>query len=166
MTRPRDWEPLHDGDPIPGDPYEVARLGKELRGMADEIEKQAGNIRALASVEGWDSDAGRAFHEIADGTSGRLKRAFDRYDEAARALGTKVVDGGESKEYASELHRAQKVADKALSDFRAAEGDHRTALSGLEQYRAARPGVSIQVVPFRTGAHVGLQGPFVLLEFD
>ncbi|AZQ71825.1 XRE family transcriptional regulator [Streptomyces luteoverticillatus] len=31
---------------------------------------------------------------------------------------------------------------------------------------AARPGVSIQVVPFRTGAHVGLQGPFVLLEFD
>ncbi|MFJ8791100.1 putative T7SS-secreted protein [Streptomyces sp. NPDC102462] len=139
MTRPRDWEPLHDGDPIPGDPYEVARLGKKLRGMADEIEKQAGNIKALASVEGWDSDAGRAFHEIADGTSGRLKRAFDRYDEAAKALGTKVVDGGESKEYASELHRAQKIADKALSDFREAEGEHKSALSGLDQYRDTVP---------------------------
>ncbi|MFF8642490.1 hypothetical protein [Streptomyces sp. NPDC015345] len=122
-TRPTDWEPLHDGDPVPGDPYEVARLGKKLRGMADEIDKQARNIKALSSVESWDSDAGRGFHEIADGTAGRLKRSFERYDEAAKALGTKVVDGGESKEYASELHRAQKIADKALKDFRAVEGD-------------------------------------------
>ncbi|MGW7382493.1 putative T7SS-secreted protein [Streptomyces sp. NPDC054794] len=139
MTRPRDWEPLHDGDPIPGDPYEVARLGKQLRTMADEIDKQAGNIRALASVEGWDSDAGRAFHEVADGASGRLKRAFDRYDEASKALGTKVVEGGESKEYASELHRAQKIADKALADFREAEGDQKSAVSGLDQYKDTVP---------------------------
>jgi len=138
-SRPRDWEPLHDGDPIPGDPYEVASLGKKLRGMADEIEKQAGNIRALASVEGWDSDAGRAFHEIADGTSGRLKRAFDRYDEAAKALGTRVVEGGESKEYASELHRAQKVADAALKKYRDAESDHKTAVGGLKQYEGTVP---------------------------
>ncbi|WP_263398812.1 hypothetical protein [Streptomyces venezuelae] len=91
--------------------------------MADEIDKQARNIKALSSVDSWDSDAGRAFHEIADGASGRLKRSFERYDEAAKALGTKVVEGGESKEYASELHRAQKIADKALQDFRAVEGD-------------------------------------------
>ncbi|MEU6120656.1 hypothetical protein [Streptomyces sp. NPDC047123] len=122
-ARPSDWEPLHSGDPVPGDPYEVARLGKKLRNMADEIDKQARNIKALSTVESWDSEAGRAFHEIADGTAGRLKRSFERYDEAAKALGTKVVDGGESKEYASELNRAQKVADKALQDFRAVEAD-------------------------------------------
>ncbi|MCF3123804.1 hypothetical protein IPZ68_29460 [Streptomyces arenae] len=122
-TRPTDWEPLHIGDPVPGDPYEVARLGKKLRTMADEIDKQARNIKALSSVESWDSDAGRGFHEIADGTAGRLKRSFERYDEAAKALGTKVVEGGESREYASELHRAQKIADKALKDYREVEGD-------------------------------------------
>lgn len=138
-SRPRDWEPLHDGDPIPGDPYEVASLGKKLRNMADEIDKQSGNIKALASVDGWDSDAGRAFHEIADGSSGRLKRAFERYDEAAKALGTKVVDGGESKEYASELHRAQKVADKALQKYREAETDHKTAVGDLKQYEGTVP---------------------------
>ncbi|MFD5281975.1 putative T7SS-secreted protein [Streptomyces rubrogriseus] len=138
-SRPRDWEPLHDGDPIPGDPYEVAGLGKKLRKMADEIDKQSRNIRALSSVDGWDSDAGRAFHEIADGASGRLKRAFDRYDEAAKALGTKVVDGEESKEYASELHRAQKVADKALQKYREAETDHKTAIGDLKQYEGTVP---------------------------
>ncbi len=131
-TRPTDWEPLHIGDPVPGDPQEVARLGKKLRTMADEIDKQARNIKALSSVESWDSDAGRGFHEIADGTAGRLKRSFERYDEAAKALGTKVVDSGESKEYASELHRAQKIADKALADFRAVEHDLGDADSPLK----------------------------------
>ncbi len=117
---------MYDSDPVPGDPYEVARLGKELRAMADEIDKQARNIKALASVEGWDSDAGRAFHEIAGDTAGRLKDAYDRYDEAATALGTKVQEGGgESSEYASELHRAQRLADKGLEEFRAAESTSR-----------------------------------------
>ncbi|MDT9698811.1 hypothetical protein [Streptomyces sp. P17] len=86
-ARPKDWSPLYDSDPIPGDPDEVAKLGKELRGMADEIEKQARNIKALASVDGWNSEAGRAFHELAGDTAGRLKKAYDRYDEAASAAG-------------------------------------------------------------------------------
>ncbi|MGW3409051.1 putative T7SS-secreted protein [Streptomyces sp. NPDC000888] len=130
-ARPKDWTPMYDSDPVPGDPYEVARLGKKLRGMAEEIDKQARNIKALASVDGWDSDAGRAFHEIAGDASGRLKKAYDRYDEAATALGTKVKDG-ESEEYASELSRAQRMADKALEDFRDAEVDHKAALKILE----------------------------------
>ncbi|AZS85741.1 hypothetical protein ELQ87_16600 [Streptomyces griseoviridis] len=127
-ARPKDWSPLYDSDPVPGDPYEVAQLGKKLRGMADEIDKQARNIRALASVDGWDSDAGRAFHEIAGDTAGRLQKAYDRYDEAATAIGTKVVEGdGESAEYASELRRAQRLADKGLKEYREAETDYKAA---------------------------------------
>ena len=117
---------MYDSDPVPGDPYEVARLGKKLRGMAEEIDKQARNIKALASVDGWDSDAGRAFHDIAGDTSGRLKKAYDRYDEAATALGTRVKDG-ESDEYASELYRAQRMADKGLEEYREAEVDYKAA---------------------------------------
>ncbi|MFD5516099.1 WXG100 family type VII secretion target [Streptomyces sp. NPDC127066] len=137
-ARPRDWTPMYDSDPVPGDPHEVARLGKELRGMAEEIDKQARNIRALASVDGWDSDAGRAFHETAGDTAGRLKKAYDRYDEASKALGTQVRDG-ESDEYAGELHRAQRMADGALDDFRAAEVDHKAALKVLEPYTGTVP---------------------------
>ncbi|MFH8237050.1 putative T7SS-secreted protein [Streptomyces sp. NPDC018321] len=131
---------MYDSDPVPGDPYEVARLGKELRGMADEIDKQARNIKALASVDGWDSDAGRAFHEIAGDTAGRLKDAYDRYDEAAIAIGTKVQEGdGESSEYASELHRAQRMADNGLEEFRAAEVDHKAALKVLDPLQGTVP---------------------------
>ncbi|MFG2959892.1 putative T7SS-secreted protein [Streptomyces sp. NPDC048291] len=121
--RSGDWPPLWDEDPTPGDPDEVAALGGKLRQMADTIDEQARVIKALSSVEGWDSDAGRAFNEIADGAGDRLKKAFERYDEASKALGTKVAEG-ESKEFAGELQRAQKKADKALTDYREAKSDH------------------------------------------
>ncbi|MEK8171327.1 putative T7SS-secreted protein [Streptomyces sp. M19] len=120
--------------PDPGDPYEVAELGAQLRSMADMIEEQSRNIEALSSVEGWDSDAGRAFNEVADGAAGRLKKAFERYDEAAKAIGTKVREGGgESKEYASELHRAQEKADKALTKYRTAHGDYEDAQREIDK---------------------------------
>ncbi|MEU6192856.1 putative T7SS-secreted protein [Streptomyces sp. NPDC047061] len=121
--RSGDWPPLWDEDPTPGDPDEVAALGRKLRQMADMIDEQARVIKALSSVEGWDSDAGRAFNEIADGAGDRLKKAFERYDEASKALGTKVAEG-ESKEFAGELQRAQKKADKALTDYHEAKSDH------------------------------------------
>ncbi len=130
-ARPKDWSPLYDSDPVPGDPDEVARLGKKLRAMADEIDRQARNIKALSSVDGWNSEAGRAFHETAGDTAGRLKKAYDRYDEASAALGTKVIDG-ESEEYASELHRAQRLADKGLREYRDAEADYKAADKVLE----------------------------------
>ncbi|MEU2774172.1 putative T7SS-secreted protein [Streptomyces sp. NPDC007162] len=131
--RSSDWPPLWDGDPTPGDPDEVAALGRKLRQMADMIDEQARVIRALSSVEGWDSDAGRAFNEIADGAGDRLKKAFERYDEAAKAVGTKVAEG-ESSEFAGELHRAQKKADKALADYREAKSDHDLAEREVKKF--------------------------------
>ncbi|MEU4926979.1 putative T7SS-secreted protein [Streptomyces yokosukanensis] len=131
--RSDDWPPLWDGDPTPGSPDEVAALGVKLRKMADMIDEQARAIKALSSVEGWDSEAGRAFHEIADGAGDRLKKSFERYDEAAKALGTKVTEG-ESKEFAGELHRAQKKADKALSDYQDAKSDHDLADRGMKKF--------------------------------
>jgi hypothetical protein len=102
--------------------------------MADMIDEQARNIEALSSVEGWDSDAGRAFNEVADGASGRLKKAFERYDEAAKALGTKVREGEETKEFASELHRAQHKADTGLSSYRDARADYDEAEREIKRY--------------------------------
>ncbi|MFD6821852.1 putative T7SS-secreted protein [Streptomyces sp. NPDC060085] len=131
--RSGDWPPLWDDDPTPGDPHEVAALGRTLRTMAEMIDEQARVIAALSSVDGWDSDAGRAFHEVADGAGDRLKKAFERYDEAAKALGETVADG-ESKEFAGELHRAQQKADRALADYQEAKSDHDLAEREVKKF--------------------------------
>ncbi|WSK61842.1 hypothetical protein OG458_19140 [Streptomyces sp. NBC_01281] len=101
--------------------------------MAEMIDEQARVIAALSSVDGWDSDAGRAFNEVADGAGDRLKKAFERYDEAAKALGVTVADG-ESKEFAGELHRAQQKADGALADYQEAKSDHDLAEREVKKF--------------------------------
>ncbi|MFJ3041765.1 MULTISPECIES: putative T7SS-secreted protein [Streptomyces] len=118
-----DWPPLWHDDPTPGDPEEVAELGRKLRKMAEMIDEQSRVIDALASVEGWDSEAGKGFHELAGGTADKLKKSFERYDEAAKAIGEDVNEGSSDK-FASEMRRAQRKADKALSDYRAAKEEH------------------------------------------
>ncbi|MFG2734095.1 hypothetical protein N0X72_09625 [Streptomyces carpaticus] len=131
-----DWSLVGESsDPVPGDPEEVATLGRELRQMADAIQQQAGEIEALASVENWNSPTAEEFRDKADGVSDRLRKAFDRYDTAARALGTEVKDYGEDfehSEYASELHRAQLKADRALSEAEDADQDLRNATNALD----------------------------------
>ncbi|MFD5052732.1 putative T7SS-secreted protein [Streptomyces tendae] len=135
MTRPANhrWAVLDESsDPVPGDPEEVARLGRQLRRTAEAIEKEAREIKELASVENWKGKAATEFRSAAEGAGDKLRKAFKRYDEAADALGTRVVDGVCSTEYASELHRAQQMADKALRDAEAADEDLGAAQKSLD----------------------------------
>ncbi|MEU4147706.1 putative T7SS-secreted protein [Streptomyces parvulus] len=133
-----DWPPLWHDDPTPGDPEEVAELGRKLRKMADMIDEQSRVIDALASVEGWDSEAGKGFHELADGTADKLKKSFERYDEAAKAIGEEVSEGSSDK-FASEMRRAQRKADKALSDYREAKSDHDLADREVKKFTDKHP---------------------------
>ncbi|MGY1400049.1 putative T7SS-secreted protein [Streptomyces sp. SS10] len=135
-----DWPPLWHDDPTPGDPEEVAELGRKLRKMADMIDEQSRVIEALASVEGWDSEAGKGFHDLAGGTADKLKKSFERYDEAAKAIG-EDVDGGSSEQFASEMRRAQRKADKALADYREAKADHDLADGEVKKFTEIYPTV-------------------------
>ncbi|MDX3747856.1 putative T7SS-secreted protein [Streptomyces sp. AK08-02] len=135
MTRPRagEWAVVGEpSDPIPGDPEEVARLGRDFRRTAESIKKQADEIKALSSVAAWKSKTADEFRTQAEGAEGKLRKAFRRYDAAADALGEKVIDGGSSKEYASELHRAQTMADKALHDAQDADVDQKTSTGAID----------------------------------
>ncbi|QEU92570.1 hypothetical protein CP970_18155 [Streptomyces kanamyceticus] len=133
-----DWPPLWHDDPTPGDPEEVAELGRKLRKMADMIDEQSRVIKALSSVEGWDSEAGKGFHEMAGGTADKLKKSYERYDEAAKAVGEQVREGS-SDEFASEMRRAQRKADKALSDYHLAKGDHDVAEREVKKFTDKYP---------------------------
>ncbi|MFI8218009.1 putative T7SS-secreted protein [Streptomyces sp. NPDC085932] len=134
MTRPRseEWAVIGEAaDPIPGDPDEVAKLGRQLRKTAEAIKKQADEIKALASVDEWKSKTAEEFRKDAEEAEGKLRKAFKRYDAAADALGEKVVEGGCSSQYASELHRAQTMADKALRDARDAHDEQNASSSAI-----------------------------------
>ncbi|CAL9475982.1 putative T7SS-secreted protein [Streptomyces sp. Tu 3180] len=126
-------------DPIPGDPEEVAKLGRDLRKTAESIRKQADEIKALASVDQWKSKTADEFRKEAEEAEGKLRKAFKRYDAAADALGEKVIDGGCSKEYASELHRAQTMADKALRDARDAHDEQKASTGALDKLPGDTP---------------------------
>ncbi|MEU4983376.1 hypothetical protein [Streptomyces sp. NPDC021969] len=134
--RPRDWHPVADSDPIPGDADRMASLGKQLRKTADELERQVRNLKAVAEVDAWDSKAGKEFREKASGNVKKLEAAFKRYDTAATAIGTQVVEVGGTyqdkvtaspRNYASDLNRAQEIADAALKE--AKDADERKSAS-------------------------------------
>ncbi|MGW0135242.1 hypothetical protein [Streptomyces sp. NPDC003299] len=139
--RPRDWHPVADSDPIPGDPDRVASLGKTLRKTADELERQIKNLKAVAEVDAWDSKAGKEFREKAKGNVKKLEAAFKRYDTAATAIGNAVVEVGGTyadkvhaphRDYASDLNRAQEIADAALKDAQDAEGRKGAAQKSID----------------------------------
>ncbi|MGH3995139.1 MAG: putative T7SS-secreted protein, partial [Pseudonocardiaceae bacterium] len=109
--RPTDWSPLASHDPVPGDPDEIERVAKSLTDVADEITRQAANLRRLSTAEGWDADAGRTFADSAGELAGQLDKAHGRYASA----------GGALKGYAPELRHAQSVADTALADAKSAQ---------------------------------------------
>lgn len=136
-ARPRDWQPLADSDPVPGDPDRVEELGRKLRRTADELERQVRHLKAAAEVTSWDSAAGREFRGRAKKCRGRLEAAHGRYRAAADAIGDRIVDhGGDyaanaaapAGPYVTELHRAQKIADIA----------RREALGAQERGSAAK----------------------------
>ncbi|MEC4016491.1 hypothetical protein [Streptomyces sp. H27-D2] len=114
-----------------------------MRKTADELNKQIRNLKAVAEVDAWDSGAGREFRKKAEGNVGKLEAAYKRYDAAADALGTRVGETGggyqdklhaRSTNYASDLNRAQEIADAALKDAKDADerkGAAEKSLDGL-----------------------------------
>ncbi|MDX2542206.1 hypothetical protein ACOT81_31375 [Streptomyces sp. WI04-05B] len=118
----------------------MASLGRKLRKTADELERQIKNLKAITEVDAWDSKAGKEFRERAKGNTKKLEAAFKRYDTAADAIGTEVTEVGGGyqdrshagpKNYASDLNRAQEIADAALKDARDAEERKGTAQKTL-----------------------------------
>ncbi|MEU1016841.1 hypothetical protein [Streptomyces sp. NPDC005898] len=140
-ARPTDWQPLAHQDPVPGDPDRLEQLGRKLRKTADELERQVRHLKAASEVESWDSDAGKSFREKAKKCRGRLEAAHKRYKTVADAVGDRIVDHGPGYEanaaappgsYATELHRAQRIAEIARREAQEAEADKSAAEKGLD----------------------------------
>src|SRR5437764_61504 len=81
------------GDHIKIDTGLLADMGTQLgkmRDAADEIQRQVSNLRGLIDGHGFDSDSGKAFQGQIGDAADNLAKVHNRYDEAAKALGTTV----------------------------------------------------------------------------
>ncbi len=135
MGRPVDWSPLSDTDPVPGDPVEVAALGRRLAATADEISSAAQRLRTMCTDTFWDSGAGEAFRARSVATAGKLAAAFDRYQAAATAIGSDPADSapstGRRPNYAGALDQAQALSLSALTPAQDAAVTQRITVARL-----------------------------------
>jgi hypothetical protein len=128
MSRPADWTPLAAADPVPGDPVEVARVGRRLQQVADQISADVSWLRSLCTAQFWDSGAGQAFHGQVDDAAATLARTYDRYLAAALALGSGLSGPG----YAGALERAQSLSLRALTQAQRAWSAMRAQLAVIQ----------------------------------
>jgi len=143
MARPADWSPLADSDPVPGDPLEVAALGRRFAATAAEIASAAKRLRTMCTDEFWGSAAGPSFQQRGVETAAKLDAAHARYATAAIALGTDPADPSPSTaarpNYAAALAQAQGLAERTLPVAQAAARSQRVAMARLEAFSATLP---------------------------
>jgi hypothetical protein len=128
VSRPADWTPLAAGDPVPGDPVEVALTGSRLMQVVDQISADVAWLRSLCTSQFWDSGAGQAFQGQADDAAAKLARAHERYLAAGQALGSSLSGPG----YAGALDAAQSLSLRALNQAQGAWSVMRAQLAAAE----------------------------------
>jgi uncharacterized protein YukE len=99
------WAPLCGDEPIEGEPGAVRAYGQGLVRTADRIARQAGDLRRLASTDGWEAETADAFRDQAEDLAEEIEKAEERYRTV----------GGLVKEWAQALDDARRAA-AALRD--------------------------------------------------
>ncbi|MFF7469263.1 hypothetical protein [Streptomyces sp. NPDC008092] len=138
-----DWQTARydDREFTPGDPYEVARLGKRISDTARLIEEQAGKLNNLVDGNGWDSDAGKAFTTKTGDTVKLLSRSHQRYAAAGAALGSSVpyepVADTVRENWATALNHAQNRVRSALKKAAAADADSSNYQEQIDRHPSA-----------------------------
>lgn len=129
-----DWDTANydDADLVPGEPYEVATLGKQLGQTADLIRTQSANLRNLVDGNGWDSPAGRKFQDRVSDAADKLAKAHHRYQAASDALGD-GLGKDPHHDWANALDHAQDLARKAIVKGKAAYDESRSYGNQIKQ---------------------------------
>jgi hypothetical protein len=117
MGRPRDWHPLADTDPVPGDPDAILDEVAHLKGVAAMLRREAGDLRVIAQGDGLEGRYAETLRDGARDLEGHLGATAGRYERVHGHLTC----------WASELAGFQSDADRIL---RTARADAEAAASG------------------------------------
>jgi membrane protein implicated in regulation of membrane protease activity len=120
--RPKDWQPLAESDPVPGDPEEIRAEVKHMANMAKTLRAQAKDlIRIRDDNELKGKYAGKLREESGD-LEKHLREVASRYERVHGFL----------SQWASELEDCQTDADKILTDAKREQEEHEAAKKKAE----------------------------------
>ncbi|MEV2193739.1 putative T7SS-secreted protein [Streptomyces phaeochromogenes] len=111
MARPKDWNPLRESDPVPGDPEGIRDQVKHMKKIAEYLRTQAAALTAMADADNLKGKYAEKLGEESRGLGRKLDQAGDRYREVK----------GHLSNWADELEDFQRKADKALGDAQDAQ---------------------------------------------
>ncbi|MFJ3665783.1 hypothetical protein ACIPSE_04945 [Streptomyces sp. NPDC090106] len=112
-TRPRDWHPLAESDPVPGDADEIRGEVKHMKAVAGSLREQAGLLRGIGDDNELKGKYVASLREEAGGLEGRLVKVAERYERVHGYLTS----------WAGELEDFQIQADKVLAQAKKAQDE-------------------------------------------
>jgi hypothetical protein len=86
VSRPLEWAPLADSDPLAGSPEEIEREAAVLRSMAAEMTWQVRTLKGMGTDTTLAGDYAVALRASATDVAAKLEKVIHRYSEAARCL--------------------------------------------------------------------------------
>ncbi|MEV0599481.1 hypothetical protein AB0I82_09300 [Streptomyces sp. NPDC050315] len=112
-NRPVDWTPISEGDPTPGDPYDIREEARRLENIAATIKDQARLLRQAGQNQNLKGKYADKLKEGAGDLADKLSKVEGRYTKVSGLL----------REWAKELEYAQEETRKALSQAKVDEKD-------------------------------------------
>jgi hypothetical protein len=118
VTRPVDWAPLAESDPLAGDPEEIEKEAALLRTMAAEMAWQVRTLKGMGTDTNLSGDSIVALKASATDVAAKLEKVIHRYSEAARCLSGWAPELEEfQRKSAALLVQAQEVERAAGRDI-------------------------------------------------
>lgn len=104
--RPRDWHPLADSDPIPGDPQEIRDEVSHMKGVASSLRDQAERLRSIKDDDELKGKYAGKLRDESEVLEKHLREVASRYERVHVHL----------SKWANELEHFQEQADKVLAN--------------------------------------------------
>lgn len=114
-SRPTDWAPLAERDPLPGDPDAIFGETSRLRNMAVGIRDQAGRLRRIGADASMTGQSVEELRASALEAAKRLETVAERYSKVSGLLNS----------WAPELEEFQAATVKALNRALAAKAERK-----------------------------------------
>ncbi|MDJ0464404.1 hypothetical protein [Streptomyces sp. H27-C3] len=112
-TRPTDWSPLEEKDPVPGSPEEIRTEASEMRKVAKMLRDQATAIKRMGDDDELKGKTAKKLREESGDLEKHLREVAGRYERVNGHL-----DG-----WANDLEDFQRRADKILADAKRKEDE-------------------------------------------